>query len=65
MGRSLRSDPRLGTRLDGVPGTTHGRRVAEVEGIQVVDGHAMKQGGGKDIRAFGDFSMVVSDHLRS
>jgi hypothetical protein len=62
---SLRSDPRLGTRLHRVPGTTHGRSIAEVEGIQVVDGHVVKQGRCKDIDPLSDFPMVVSDHLRT
>src|SRR3989441_8117490 len=41
-------DPGLSTHLHRVPWATHGRRVAEVEVGQVVDAHAMKQGGGKD-----------------
>src|SRR5579885_2802616 len=61
---ALRFHPGLSAHLYRVPGTTHRRRIAQVEGIQVVDAHAMKEGRGEDINAFGDFSVVVSHHLR-
>src|SRR6266567_5565360 len=63
MGVFMRSYPRLGTHLDGVPGTTHRGSVTQIEAIQVVDAHPMKEGSGEDINAFGDFPVVVSDHL--
>ena len=57
-------DPGLCAHLHRIPGATDGRRVAEVEVVQLVDAQAVKEGGGKDINPFGDFPMVVSDHLR-
>ena len=39
--------------------------VGEIQGIQVVDAHAVKQGCGKDIHPFGDFVMEVAHDLRS
>ncbi len=58
-------DPGLGAHLHWVPGTTHGRRVGEIEGIQVIDAHVVKQGSSKDINPFGDFAMPVASDLRS
>src|SRR5260221_781787 len=48
-------DPGLGTRLHRVPGTADWRCVAKVKFVQVVYAHALKQGGGKNVNAFGDF----------
>lgn len=56
--------PDLSTHLHRIPGTTHGGCVAEVEVIQLVDAHAVKQGGGKDINPFGDFCLPMTNHLR-
>src|SRR5260370_30755288 len=47
-------DPGLGTRLHRVPGTADWRSVAKVKFVQVVYAHAVKQGGAKDVNAFGD-----------
>src|SRR6266566_4119874 len=58
-------DPGLGTHLHRVPWATHRRRVAEVEVVQVVDAHAVKEGSGKDINPFGDFPVPMTDDLRS
>ena len=63
MGVPLSLQPGLSTHLNRIPGATDRRRVAEVEVVQIVDAHAVKEGGGKDINPFGDFPMVVSDHL--
>ena len=57
--------PGLGTHLHRVPVTTHGRRVGEIQGIQAVDAHVVKQGRGKDINVFGDFPVPTADDLRS
>ena len=58
-------DPGLRTHLHRVPGTAYRGRVAEIQGVQVIDAHAVKQGCGKDIHPFGDFVMVVARDLRS
>ena len=47
--------PGLSAHLNRVPGTAERGRVAEVEVVQLVYAHAVKQGGGKDVNAFGDF----------
>ncbi len=47
----------------GSQGLLRGGRVAQIEVIQFVDAHPMKEGSGEDINAFGDFPVVVSDHL--
>ena len=56
-------DPGLRTHLYRVPGTTQGRCVAQVKGIEVIDEHAMKQGRGKDVDPLGHFPMPVADYL--
>ena len=62
---SLLCDPSLGTHLYRIPGTTHWRGVAEIEIIQVINGHVSKKCSCKDINAFGDFPVNVADHLRT
>ena len=57
--------PGLGAHLHWVPGTTHGRGVAEIEGIQIIDEHVVKQGSSKNINPFGDFALPVASDLRS
>ncbi|SRR6266567_1925132 len=56
-------DPGLCAHLHRIPGTTHGRCVAENEGIQVINAHTMKHGGGKNINPFGRFPVPMANHL--
>ena len=56
--------PGPSAHLNRVPGTTHRRSVAEVEVVQLVDTHAMKQGSGNNVNPLGDLCVDVSDHLR-
>ena len=52
--------PSSESRVQGLPGAC-----SEIQGVQVIDAHAVKQGCGKDIHPFGDFVMVVAHDLRS
>ncbi len=58
-------DPDLGAHLHRIPGTTHRRGIAEIEGIQIIDEHIVKQGSSKNINPFGNFALPVASDLRS
>jgi hypothetical protein len=56
-------DPSLSTHLDGVPGAAQRRGVGQVEVADGVGGHAVEDGGGGDVDAFGDFGVPVAEQL--
>lgn len=64
MGLSLRlDDPGLSTHLNRVPGATEGGSVAEIEVIQLINFHPMKQCSGKDVNSLSNFRTVMAYYL--
>ena len=55
--------PGLGGDLDGVPGGSEGRGVGEVELAEVLDAHAVEQGGGEGVDALGGLGGAGADEL--
>ncbi len=55
--------PGLRRDLDGVPGTAERGRVAQVDIVDTIDGHAKKQRRGIDVDALGHRSLPGSDDL--
>src|SRR5690606_22811277 len=58
-----REDPLLGSHLHRVPGAAERRRIAEVEIIHRLDGHAVMQRQCEHVDSLGDLGLPVSDNL--
>src|SRR5579859_2322343 len=66
--RSLRFvvfDPGLRGHLDGIPGTAKRRGIGQIEIVEFLDPHPMKEGCGKDVDAFGHFCPEIAHDLCS
>lgn len=55
----------MGRYLDGVPGASEGRCVAEVQVVEIIDHHFAKHCNCGNIDSFRDLSITVPDDLRT
>ena len=65
LGSSGGPDPGLGAHLDRVPRAAQRRGVGQVQVADRIDGHAVEDGGGRDVDALGDLGVLMPEQLQA